>query len=777
LNNATSFAPTGGGARTTDGYSLLEVNLPNSCTQVMIRVTMVNNATTEGWVIDDITLSGVNGSFAWTSNPSGFTSSLQNVSVSPTVNIIYTATITNASGCTASDTVAINVLQPNSATISYAGTPFCKTATSGLVTQTGTTGGTYSSTAGLSINASTGEINPSLSTAGTYTVTYSMAANGCSAATATTSVTINAEANATISYAGSPYCKSLSSGQAVTLTGTTGGIYSASPAGLTINASTGAITPSTSTAGTYTVTYSVTPGGCTNFTTTASVTISAIPTATISYAGTPFCISDSTSKSVTITGTTGGTFSSTAGLTINASTGEITPSTSTAGTYTVTYTMAAANGCSAQTATTSVTINATASATISYAGSPFCKSLTTGQAVTLTGTTGGTYSSTTGLIINVSTGAITPSTSTAGTYTVTYSVTPGGCSTFTTTASVTINPLPTAVTVTGGGIVCDQTEITALGGIDGTIYYQGTANGGTSTTTASTSQTITTSGTYYFNAVTSAGCWGTQGSATVTINNSPTTTGTTVCVGGSGQLTATSACNNLTGQTSGPRDATSGTNVTGVGTIAWTNPTNITGAGTAGMIVTTSATTNYLRGTAYGFSIPSNATINGITLRISKSSSGTTAPYLRDSEVKLVKGGVILAANKAATTTDWSNNNVLATTTYGGATDLWNTTWTPAEINASGFGAVLAATNASTGNNRTAAVDFMQITVTYTLPGSINWYTASSGGTLLGSGTSFNPVGVTGSGLANTNTDGTYTYYAECSTGSTCRRATIFYSE
>ena len=44
-------------------------------------------------------------------------------------------------------------------------------------TISGTTGGTFSSTAGLSINASTGEIDLSASTAGTYTVSYLTSGN------------------------------------------------------------------------------------------------------------------------------------------------------------------------------------------------------------------------------------------------------------------------------------------------------------------------------------------------------------------------------------------------------------------------------------------------------------------------------------------------------------------------------------------------------------------------------------------------------------------------
>ena len=110
----------------------------------------------------------------------------------------------------------------------------------------------------------------------------------------------------------------------VTRTGTAGGTYTSSPAGLTIDGTTGAITPGSSTAGTYTVTYTLAAGGgCSLVTATTSVTITAVPTATISYA-TPFCTSLSTPQAVTLTGTgayTGGTFSSPAGLTIDAQQG------------------------------------------------------------------------------------------------------------------------------------------------------------------------------------------------------------------------------------------------------------------------------------------------------------------------------------------------------------------------------------------------------------------------------------------------------------------------
>lgn len=56
----------------------------------------------------------------------------------------------------------------------------------------------------------------------------------------------------------------------------------------------------------------------------------------------------------------------------------------------------------------------------------------------------------------------------------------------------------------------------------------------------------------------------------------------------------------------------------------------------------------------------------------------------------------------------------------------------------------------------------------------IQWYTTASGGAPIGSGSPFNPVGVAGSGLTDTNTPGTWTYYAACSSNATCRTATTF---
>ncbi|HEY0111034.1 MAG TPA: hypothetical protein VGB67_15450, partial [Fibrella sp.] len=253
-------------------------------------------------------------------------------------------------------TITVTVHPTPSATISYAGSPYCSSAGTATATVTGTTGGTFSSAAGLSINASTGAVNLGASTPGSYTVTYTIpASNGCSAFSTTASITVTGAPWATGSYPSNPYCTN--GGFAIPTGSSSGnGTLSASPAGLSINSTNGVVTLGTSLPGTYTVTYTVpASGGCPVYTQTSSITVTAAPSATIAYTGSPYCTVCGTAT-VTQTGTTGGTYSSTTGLSINATTGAITLATSTPGTYTVSYTIPAANGCAQFIATTSVTV-------------------------------------------------------------------------------------------------------------------------------------------------------------------------------------------------------------------------------------------------------------------------------------------------------------------------------------------------------------------------------------------------------------------------------------
>jgi subtilisin-like proprotein convertase family protein len=330
----------------------------NFCTVPQITASTSNSPICAGSALTlGVTATGTSPlTYAWTGTGTFSPgASSQNPSVTGAATGSYGITVSNVCGST-NTTVPVTVTPAPSATISYTGSPYCSTGGTASVTRTGTAGGSYSSTAGLSINSGTGAVNLGASTAGTYTVTYTIAASGgCALFQTTASITVTAAPSATISYTGSPFC-STGGTASVTLTGTAGGSYS-STAGLSINAGTGAVDLGASTAGTYTVTYTIAAaGGCALFQTTASITVTAAPSATINYTGSPYC-SAFGPAAVSLTGTSGGAFSaSPAGLSINAATGEVDPGASTPGTYTVNYDIAAAGGCAAFNTSTSITI-------------------------------------------------------------------------------------------------------------------------------------------------------------------------------------------------------------------------------------------------------------------------------------------------------------------------------------------------------------------------------------------------------------------------------------
>lgn len=160
------------------------------------------------------------------------------------------------------------------------------------------------------------------------------------------------------------------------------------------------------------------------------------------------------------------------------------------------------------------------------------------------------------------------------------------------------------------------------------------------------------------------------------------------------------------------------TNDVSVGALAWTSPENAGGAAdgspaSAGP-TTTTTDTNYLRASfpTNNFAIPANATILGIRVGYLKRSVGN----VYDNYIQLIKGGVIQAANRADSTAAWTSNTY-AWVYAGGSTDLWGTSWTPADVNATSFGAVLAAKLVPpAGGSVEAKVDAIEIAVYYSTP-------------------------------------------------------------
>ena len=156
-------------------------------------------------------------------------------------------------------------------------------------------------------------------------------------------------------------------------------------------------------------------------------------------------------------------------------------------------------------------------------------------------------------------------------------------------------------------------------------------------------------------------------------------------------------------------------NVTGIGTDNWSNPGNATTSNNTSATVSLNDNeiSRYLRCSNYGFAIPSSATITGISVSILRNAS-TTNGNPRDSAVQLLKAGTLQSTNLADTGTTYPTT--LTTASYGGASTLWGSTWTAADINATDFGVSFVATKAGTaGGALNVNVDAVSMSVTYDL--------------------------------------------------------------
>jgi len=162
--------------------------------------------------------------------------------------------------------------------------------------------------------------------------------------------------------------------------------------------------------------------------------------------------------------------------------------------------------------------------------------------------------------------------------------------------------------------------------------------------------------------------------------------------------------------------AGAGANNADAGDDAWANPGNVTAddgtnASSGGL---KGETSQYLHATNFGFSLPTGAVPTGIEVRVQRLQSvGGGTPTIKDHTIQLIKAGSRAGDNKADLATTWPSS--ATNKDYGGATDLWGTTWTAAQINASNFGVAVRAeeTFATSGSIADARVDAIWINVTY----------------------------------------------------------------
>lgn len=144
-----------------------------------------------------------------------------------------------------------------------------------------------------------------------------------------------------------------------------------------------------------------------------------------------------------------------------------------------------------------------------------------------------------------------------------------------------------------------------------------------------------------------------------------------------------------------------------LGIVAMSNPGNVIlkDAVYATAVLLATQTSNYLKAMGFNFNIPSDATITGVTVTITKHSTVTATTT--DGSVKLVKGGSISGNDKASAAT-WGTSD--SDFSYGSSSDLWGLSLTPADINNSTFGIVI---NAVTTLAATISIDYISIQVDY----------------------------------------------------------------
>lgn len=450
-------------------------------------------------------------------------------------------TVTGTGNVTNITTQQVDVNSLTGSTISY-GTPSCNQATS-LTPNifNPVNGGVFSvSGVGLSLNTTTGVVNPSLSTQGTYTIRYNYTIPGCGAISTTTSLRINSLPGILFEYAASPFCKNGSNPTASTTIGGSGGIFSSNPLGLVfVNTSTGAVNLTTSNAGTYNVTYTISVPGCGNITSTlgSALTINSIPGVNIVY-NSPVCNTQTTHNASTVLNTvSGGTYTAENGLSIDAN-GTINTSTSSAGTFKAFYTYSIA-GCGTQIyTTTGITVTSLPSTPVlSYNTSPYCSSQTLIPLFSSTGTAFGTYETTASGIftLNNTTGALSiPQNNIEGLFEIRYDIPAiAGCASVSGSTLITLTGVPNPLSITGvSGNQCYESShiLTANGTVAGTTiqWRENGFNVGSNSNTYNSSA-LTTVGTNTFFAIINNGVCApvTSTGFDITINLNPTITGIT----------------------------------------------------------------------------------------------------------------------------------------------------------------------------------------------------------------------------------------------------------
>src|SRR6218665_497564 len=433
----------------------------------------------------------VNGANVGTGGPTYTTNTLTTGQI---VTCVMTSNLSGVTGSPAtSNAITMTVNAVPTTPTAGSNSPVCAGSTINLTSNT-VTGATYAWTGPSTFTSALEDPTRSISTvamSGTYSLTVTV--NGCTSATATTAVVVNAIPAAPTAGSNTPVC----TGATINLTASaiTGATYAWTGPSAFTNATQNPTRPTATAAmaGTYSVTATV--NGCTSATATTAVVINTTPATPTVTSSTPDCEGQTISLSTPTV--TGATYAWSGPSSFTSTTRTPTrPSATVAmgGTYSVTVTV---GGCTSAAGTGTVVVNPIPATPVASSNSPVC----TGSTISLstTAVTGATYAWTgpsayTNATQNPNrTGATAAM---AGTYSLT--VTVNGCTSAAGTTAVTVNSSVTpGVTIAASptGAICAGTSVTFTatpsgGGTTPTYQWKvGTTNVGTGATYTTTTLT------------------------------------------------------------------------------------------------------------------------------------------------------------------------------------------------------------------------------------------------------------------------------------------------
>ena len=486
----------------------------------------------------------------------------------------------------------------------------------------------------------------------------------------------------------------------------------------------------------------VTNGFCTSPRTPVIATINAVSTVTSTTPASRCDAGSVTLQAVASSGTLNWYDAPTAGNLVGTGTSFTTPSISTTTTY---YVEATSGICNSVRTAVTATVNITPSITSTTPGSRCDSGSVTLFASANAGTLNWYNAPTSGTLLGTGTSFTTPSISTTTTYYV--EAVNGSCNSVRTSVVATVNASPTISSTTPASICSgDSFNITATAS-SGTINWYNLPTGGTLLATGSnySLSSLSTTTIFYAQAI-DGSCSSVRTPVEVTVTNRPTNTSSTPasrCGNGSVTLSATFSS----------------------GTVNWYNaPVGGTLVGTGSNFTTPSlsATTSYFAEATNGVCTSLvrtsvTATINEIPVITS------TTPASRCGD-----GSVTLQATASIGTINWYNAPTGGTlvATGGSFTTpiLGTTTIYYVEVVNGGCNSARTAVNATvfavatiTSTTPASRCDAGTLTLNATSNvGTLNWFNVPSGGTLLGTGTSFTTPSI------STST----TYYVEATNGS-----------